>query len=221
MSPSLSGFEFPHYTGAERLADGIVHILGVTAGGFAAGWLLVHAGPDATPLRLAALSIYCFGLIGMLVASAIYNMAPPSRLKAILRRVDHAMIFVMIAGTYTPFSIDVLQSAIGVPLCAVVWTLAVVGIAVRISRPAHHTRLALALYLGMGWSILPVLRPLIAAVPLNAFLLLLAGGVVYSAGSFIHAHGRLPFHNAIWHAMVCIAAGLHLAAIADALSIPG
>ncbi len=174
-----------------------------------------------TGARIAAASVYAAGLIGMLSASALYNLARPGPLKARLRRLDHAMIFVMIAGTYTPFALIALPPRTGIPLCVASWTVGIAGVVLKLVRPNRHGRISLFLYLGMGWMILPVLGPLAAAVPLGVLVLLLAGGVVYSLGAFVHAHGRLPFHNPVWHAMVCVAAALHLAAVARVLSIAG
>jgi hemolysin III len=126
----------------------------------------------------------------------------------------------MIAGTYTPLSLTALRPGLGIPLCVTVWTLAAVGIALKLARPRRHERLALFLYLGMGWLLVPLLPPLIAALPVGIMVLILAGALVYSAGSFVHTRVALPFHNAVWHAMVIVAAGLHLAAIAQVISLP-
>jgi len=168
----------------------------------------------ATFKQAGTLLIYGFGLLGMLTASAAYNLTRPSRLKAHLRHLDHAMIFVMIAGTYTPFALNALDPAVGVPLCAAVWGLAGVGIGLNLSWHAGFERVSLALYLGMGWLLLVVVRSLIVALPSEVLGLLLAGGVVYSLGSLIYASRGFPFHNAIWHALVLTAAALHMAAVA-------
>jgi hemolysin III len=151
----------------------------------------------------------------MLSASALYNMTRPGRLKAVLRRLDRSMIFVMIAGTYTPFAMTALQPRLGLWVCAMVWGLAVVGVGLNVAHRRRLERLSMALYLGMGWLALAVLRPLLAAVPGSVLVLLIAGGVIYSLGSLVHARARMPFHNAVWHGMVVIAAGLHLAAVAE------
>jgi hemolysin III len=178
------------------------------------GWLIASIGPLATTKQTATLLIYSFGLVGMLVASAAYNLSRPGRAKALLRRIDHAMIFVMIAGSYTPFALNALGPSLGIPLCVAVWSVAAVGIGLQLASFSRFRRVSLALYLGMGWLLLLVIRSLIAALPGEVLLLLLAGGVVYSLGSLVHTLSRLPFHNALWHAMVLIAAGLHLTAVA-------
>lgn len=157
----------------------------------------------------------------MLAASAAYNLVPPGRVKARLRRLDHAMIFVAIAATYTPFTLEILQPPIGPATCALVWTVAAAGALLKLAFYHHVERLSLALYLGMGWLLVLVIRPLVDALPSPELALLLAGGLVYSAGALLHTYGRrLKFHNAIWHAMVLAAAGLHCAAIAHLLLHP-
>lgn len=211
---------FPDYTSTERWVDGFVHILGLIAAPLAVIWLFTHVGPSITTGRIITGSIYSFGLIGMLYASALYNLTRAGRLKSIFRRLDHAMIYVMIAGTYTPLSLTALRPGLGIPLCIVIWSLAAIGVALKVMRPHRYERMSLVLYLGMGWLILPLLPPLIAALPGGVMALIVAGGLVYTAGTFIHTRAGLPFHNALWHAMVVLAAGLHLVAIARVMALP-
>ena len=211
---------FPDYTKAERWVDGIVHVLGLIGALIAVVWLFAQAGPHITAGRIATGAIYSFGLIGMLTASTLYNLARAGRVKAILRRLDHAMIYVMIAGTYTPLSLTALRPGLGIPLCTLVWLLAAIGVTLKVMRRHPHERLSLALYLTMGWLLLPLLPPLIAILPTGTMLLIVAGGLVYSLGSYVHTRIGWPFHNAVWHGMVILAAGLHMAAIAQVIDLP-
>jgi len=213
--------DFPSYTAAESGADRIIHFVGLAVAAAAVGWLLDRIAPRATIKQLVSVSIYSFGLVGMLAASAAYNLVGPSQLKAVLRRLDHSMIFVMIAGSYTPFTIEVLRPQLGGPLCAVVWGLAVIGIALKLLCPYGGERGFLGLYLGMGWLVLGVLRPLLMVLPAAVLPPLLLGGLVYSLGALIQARNRMPFHNALWHAMVIVAAALHFAAVAQLASQNG
>jgi hemolysin III len=164
-----------------------------------------------------ALSVYSLGLLSMLIASGLYNLTPnhAARLKSALRRLDHAMIFVMIAGSYTPFAVIALRPALGVPLCLAIWVLAGIGVGLRLGRGRIYERISIMLYLGMGWLVLLVLPALAMTVSGQVIALLLLGGVVYSAGSLIHARVQIPFQNPIWHLMVVVAAGLHFAAVAQ------
>jgi hemolysin III len=211
---------FPTYTAAETAADRVIHLLGVPAAVAAVFWLIATIGPTAGPRLIITLLIYGFGLIGMLVASAAYNFSRPGRGKELLRRADHAMIFVMIAGSYTPFALNALARHGGVWLCAVVWLLAGFGIAVTLALPRRFEQLSLLLYLGMGWSVLSMFNSFLATVQRDVFALLLVGGVAYSLGAAIHSLRRVPFHNAVWHVLVLVGAALHLTAISLQFTTP-
>jgi hemolysin III len=204
--------QFPVYSAAERRADAAVHAIGVTAGVAGFVWLL-NAGvfSGAVPVHTAlALVIYGLGLVGMLTASAAYNLAPPCLGKALLRRIDHAMIFVMIAGTYTPFTLGLGQ---GIGLGGAVWGGAAVGATLKLRFPGRFNRLGLALYLGLGWAVVTALEPLGTALSTPALWLLISGGLVYTIGVVFHLMERMPYNNAVWHLLVLAAASCHFAAI--------
>ena len=204
--------QFPVYSAAERRADAAVHAIGVTAGVAGFVWLL-NAGvfSGAVPVHTAlALVIYGLGLVGMLTASAANNLAPPGLGKALLRRIDHAMIFVMIAGTYTPFTLGLGQ---GIGLGGAVWGGAAVGATLKLRFPGRFNRLGLALYLGLGWAVVTALEPLGTALSTPALWLLIAGWLVYTIGVVFHLMERMPYNNAVWHLLVLAAASCHFAAI--------
>jgi hemolysin III len=134
--------------------------------------------------------------------------------KAILRRLDHAAIFIMIAGTYTPLAVNRLEPPYGPLILAAIWVSATVGVALKVVYPMRFERLSLALYLGMGWMIVTVVVPLAHAMAAFDFWLLAAGGLVYSAGVIFYVIERIPYHKAIWHAAVLVAAVLQFSAIA-------
>jgi hemolysin III len=207
--------EFPNYSAAEKAADAIIHVLGIGGAGIAIVQLIARSGSEATIVHLLALEVYGLGLLSMLIASASYNLMPVGRFKPIFRQIDHAMIFVMIAGSYTPFAVNALPAKVGVPLCLLIWLMAVIGVTLRLGWGRIYARFSLGLYLCMGWLVLVVLPPLAEAVSTRVLLLLLLGGVIYSLGSLVHARVTAPFHNAIWHAMVLIGAGLHFGAVAS------
>lgn len=210
--------EFPVYTTAEKAVDAVVHVLGLVGAGIGLAFLVAGTGPATTGREYVALAVYALGLVGMLSASALYNMTSAGRLKAVFRRLDHSMIFVMIAGSYTPIAVSALRPGLGVPLCITIWTLAAIGIGLRLAWGRIYERLSLGLYLGMGWLVLAVMPPLAMAVSWQVLVLLIVGGVIYSLGSVIHTRKTLLFHNAAWHAMIVVAAGLHMAAIAHLLT---
>jgi hemolysin III len=204
---------FPDYTKAERMADRAVHIIGVPLGVMAAGFLLAHAVAWGGLPIILSIGLYVFGLIGMLGASAAYQVSPSGLLKERLRRLDRAMIFVMIAGTYTPISANVLYGSGGVLLCAIQWGLALLGIFITLRFPRRFERIMLGLYMAMGWMLLVLIHYCFSLLRPDVLLLIVAGGLAYTVGAVIHTHGKMKFHNPVWHILVLVAAGLQYAAI--------
>jgi hemolysin III len=201
----------------ELLADGIVHALALVAGLIAFPMLLFHALQTAGIGTFAALAVYAAGFFLMWGFSLAYNMAPPSTLKWLLRRFDHSMIYVMIAGTYTAL-IPHLDAGWAWGLGIVVWTGAALGILVKVVLPGRFDRLAILAYVMLGWVGIIAIGPVSAALPALSLWLILAGGATYVAGVGFYVWERLQFQNAIWHGFVAVAAGLHFAAVALALT---
>lgn len=212
MIPKSHGF--PRYDREELLADRAVHLVGIPLALAGVIWLISRLSPDASLKLTASIWIYGFGLLGMLSASALYNLVTAGRTKAKLRRLDHAMIFVMIAASYTPFALIAFPEFSGHLLLGIVWSLAIAGVMLKFASIPHSGFFSVGLYIGMGWVIIGFLPVLISSVSAICLLLLLSGGIVYSAGALVHAWGGFRFHNAIWHAMVLAGAALHFAAIA-------
>jgi hemolysin III len=200
-------------TRGELIADCCIHVIGVTAGGVAVAVLMAMALPRGSALLTASLMIYGCGLIAMLGCSAAYNIAARSAPKEFLRRLDHAAIFVMIAGTYTPFVLLKIRGAWGMALLVFVWLGAAMGVVVKLLYPRRFERLSTAFYLLLGWSALVAIKPLISALPPPAVTLLGSGGLFYSVGVIFHARKALAYQNAIWHAFVLAGAGCHYAAV--------
>lgn len=209
-SPSMI---FPTYRNDEAAADRLIHVVGIVIAVIGLTWLLVRRLPQAELAGAAALVVYAVGVLCMLGASAAYNLCPPSPLKATLCLVDRSMIFVMIAGSYAPYALHALPPNVGLPLFIVVWVLALIGVLLTLFWFERFQKVSLWLYLGMGWLLVAVLRPLIAWLPSTVLCLLVGGGLTYSIGTVFHSWERLRFHNAIWHLLVLLAVLMHLAAV--------
>jgi hemolysin III len=201
------------YNRAETIADGIVHVLGATAALAAGATLIALAARFAAPPTIIAVVIYVVCLIAGLVISAAYNMWPISATKWVLRRLDHSAIFLLIAGSYTPFLIQIEEPLISIGLLAAVWAIALAGIALKLSRPGYLDRFSIGLYLALGWSGLIAFDSIVTQLPGAAPTLLVVGGVLYSVGVIFHLWQRLRFQNALWHAFVLLAAACHYAAV--------
>jgi hemolysin III len=202
------------YTAGERRADRLVHLAGLVLGGTGAAILLTIAAHSAAAIFAASL-VYSASLIAMLACSTLYHHHPTLAYRPFLRRLDHAAIFVLIAGTYTPFTVCRLHGMWAVGMTAAVWTGAVVGVAVKLVGPVRSAGLSTVAYIALGWIGVIGARPILNAVDPRSLVLVAAGGMVYSIGAGIHRRRSLRFHNAIWHAMVVIAASCQYAAILE------
>lgn len=202
-----------HYpTSAAKCADLVVHIVGLTlalVGGIVLLALAVRAGSIT---GVVGVSIYAAGLLAMLGFSTAYNFAK-ARFRPLLRRLDHAGIFLMIAGSYTPFTIHNLTGAWAWGMTIAVWSIAGVGALGKLLLPKVDRKLWVAVYLALGWLVVVALKPMIDHVYWVALLLLVAGGVLYSTGVIFYVNKRLKFSRAIWHGHVVAAAATHWAAV--------
>jgi hemolysin III len=208
------------YTPAERTADRWVHLTGlVLACGGTATMLSIAA--RSAPGIVAACLVYSVSLLAMLVCSTLYHHHPKLAYRPFLRRLDHAAIFLLIAGTYTPFTTCRLHGMWAIAMTAAIWAGALGGVIVKLSGPLRSGGLSTIAYIGLGWIGAIGLRPILAAVDPQALILLGIGGVVYSTGAAIHRWRSLRFHTAIWHTMVLLAAACQYAAILRGVVLAG
>ncbi|MDS7596491.1 PAQR family membrane homeostasis protein TrhA [Agrobacterium tumefaciens] len=203
----------------EIVADGIVHGVGIVFALIGATALIFYATVWDSLSAIAAAWIYGLGLVACLSVSFIYNIWPHSDVKWVLRRFDHSAIFVLIAATYTPF----LQRGIHEPLIAVtlalIWVAAIGGVLLKCLCPGRYDKVAILLYLGMGWSGVMVAEPLSLHLAPVTLWLIVVGGIIYSLGVIFHVWEKLRFQNAIWHGFVVSAAMVHYVAVVTSFSI--
>ncbi|WFU42079.1 hemolysin III family protein [Bradyrhizobium sp. CB82] len=203
------------YDRAELIADAVIHAIGVLLGIVAATVLVVLTVLYASAVDIVGVSIYAAGLLSMLVLSATYNLWPVSPAKWILRRFDHAAIYLLIAATYTPFILELKDSTFALALLVGVWCVAIFGIVLKLGWPGRFDRVAVGIYLAMGWSGLMLYDAVVKALPTMALWFVIAGGALYSFGVIFHAWRRLRFQNAIWHGFVLAGAACHYTAVLD------
>jgi hemolysin III len=196
----------------ELIADGIVHGVGLVNALVFGTLIVVFAVIEGVP-ELPALIVYIASLVVVLSVSLAYNLAPISPLKRVLARFDQAAIFLFIAGTYTPFIAVMGGSEDATLLMTLIWGASLIGVALKLIVPHRFGRMALPLYLGIGWSGALVFSTLARTLPVASLWLVVAGGIVYSLGIVFHLWERLKFQNALWHAFVVCGATLHLVAI--------
>jgi hemolysin III len=203
----------PHRRSSEQSLDRLVHWLGLVAGPTAVA-TLIWATRQGSARVVAGVLVYCAGLLAMIGCSALYHLSSgEARRKAIFRRLDHAAIFLLIAGTYTPFALNAIGGFEGMGLLAFVWSVAACGVILKLLRPHAIERASVALYLLLGWSALAIAGRLLSALSTPTLLLLAAGGALYTVGVVFHLWQRLPYQNAIWHGFVLCGAACHYVAI--------
>ena len=203
-----------HYPSlSERRADVWVHGVGLAAACSGAIVLVALSAREGTVGQTVAIAIYGIGLIAMLLCSTAYNLTVSPARQRVLRRFDHAAIFLLIACSYTPFTTQRLAGDWAFWMTTAVWITAAVGIAIKLFVPDVPKKWSLASYLACGWIALIAIKPMMASVPRNAMLLLGLGGIVYSLGVPIYAAKQLKFRRAIWHGHVIVAAAIHWAAV--------
>ncbi|WP_454718983.1 PAQR family membrane homeostasis protein TrhA [Caulobacter segnis] len=210
-----------HYpNGWERAADRWIHIIALVLAAIGAAWLIARAVVVGQPGLVIAAGLYGAALICMLAFSAIYNLSRVTSARPALRRLDEAGIFLMIAGSYTPFTTQRLDGAWAVGMTGLVWTIAITGIVGKLVFTKISERVWTGLYVAFGWVALIVLEPLRHSLPVIAFALLIAGGLVYTGGCLLFLNLGLPYRRAVWHGFVCAGAGLHFVAIAAGVVSP-
>jgi len=205
--------EGTRYTAGEELANRLTHGAGLVLALVGVAVLVSVARARGGGLPAAACAVFGASLVALYASSTLYHSVRAPRAKAVLRAIDHSAIFLLIAGTYTPFTLVTLRGPWGYTLFTVVWTLAVAGITLRIALRRRPTALFLSLYLAMGWCVVVAARPLFAAVGPAGGALIVAGGLAYSLGVPFYVWRRLPYHHAVWHLFVLAGSAFHYAAV--------
>ncbi len=198
---------------AELIADGVVHGIGIV---FAIGCgtvLIVFAAIGTARAELPAIITYLTTLLLVLGISLTFNLAPVSGFKKLMARLDQAAIFLFIAGTYTPFLAVMGGTPAAHMLMVAVWGLALIGVSLKLIVPEKFGRLAILLYLAIGWSGVLVFQTLASVLPAPSFWLMIAGGITYTVGIIFHLWDRLKFQNVLWHVFVVAGSICHLWAI--------
>lgn len=198
----------------EELANSISHGFGLLGALIALPILLLAAWQTGDRGFFFGSIVFAVTVILLYFGSTLYHAWPRTRAKSLLQVIDHGAIFLLIAGTYTPFVLGPLRGPFGWTIFALIWTLAILGILLKTVRGANrHTRISLGLYLGMGWLILFALRPLAQHIPAAGLIWLLAGGVAYTGGVIFFVREHVRYCHFIWHLFVLAGTSCHFLAI--------
>ena len=210
---------FKSYSKGEVWADAAAHVIGLIFGLVATVALIITASQNDHFLLILGASLYGLGLLATFSFSAAYNLCPPSDTKDFLRRLDHAAIYLMIAGTYTPLLLNRIGGEWGYGLLTFVWCVALIGALLKIVFPRRWEMISIALYVGLGWSIVVAINPMMQALAVDNLILIGVGALIYTIGVVFHLWERLPYQNAIWHWLVLTAAACHYMAILNEVAI--
>ena len=198
----------------EEVANGISHGMGLVGAMIGTPILLQAAFHHGNIPFIVGTIIFATTMLLVYLTSTLYHGWPRTHTKSLLQLIDHSAIFLLIAGTYTPFALGPLRGSGGLPMLGIVWALALFGIMMKATRGVlRHRRLAMGLYLGTGWLGLTFIHPLALAIPLSALLCLIAGGIAYTAGTLFFANERLRYSHFIWHLFVIAGTSCHFAAV--------
>lgn len=203
----------PRYTIGEEIANSITHGAGAMLAIAALTVLVAFATLKGDAWHIVSCSIFGATLILSYTTSTLYHSIPLPKLKPLLRTLDHAAIFLLIAGTYTPFLLVNLRGPWGWSLFAAIWSIATLGIFLRLFLKGRYHWLVVSLYIAMGWAVVVAVNPLLKHVQPGGLLLLAGGGIAYTLGVAFYAWRRLPYHHAVWHFFVLAGSTLHFFAV--------
>ena len=213
MPPEESPESRPFYTTAEEIANSITHGIGAVLSVAGLTLLVVLAAIYGDVWRIVSFSVYGSTLVILYLASTLYHSFQHPRVKHIFRVFDHVSIYLLIAGSYTPFLLVSMRGAWGWSLLAVVWGLALLGVTFKVIFIGRYEVLATAAYVLMGWLVVIAFKQMLAHVPPGGVALLIAGGITYTLGVIFYAWEKLPFNHAIWHLFVLGGSAFHFFAV--------
>ena len=205
--------QISQYSSGEEIANSITHGIGVILAIVALGVLAFFSGRYGNVWHIVSVCIYGTTLILLYTASTLYHSIQQPRVKIILQTLDHSAIFLLIAGTYTPFTLVSLRGPWGWSLFGVIWGLAVLGMLFQLSSLRHWRTASIVLYLCMGWVVIVAIKPLIASVATGGIIFLVLGGVAYTSGVLFYKQKSLKYHHAVWHLFVLTGSIMHFLAI--------
>ncbi len=197
----------------EEIANSVSHGAGFLAAVAAAPFLIYSAVRRGDASDILGAAVFSGSMILLYLFSTLYHALPGNRAKSVFRVLDHAAIFLMIAGTYTPFTLGILRGAWGWTLLGLVWGMAFAGIALVAVGGVRYPKLSMALYMAMGWLIVAAVKPLWLRMPSGGLVLLAAGGIAYTAGTAFYAAKRVRYAHFVWHLFVIAGTSCHFAAV--------
>ena len=203
----------PRYSPGEEIANSVSHGVGIALSIAGLAVMVAFSALEGSVWRVVASSIFGATLVLTYSASTIYHAVPWGRAKRVFRILDHSAIFLLIAGTYTPFTLVNLRGTWGWTLVALIWGLTILGIVLTAAAMSRFKVITMVLYIAMGWLIAIAVKPMLSRVGAGGLWLLLLGGIAYTAGLAFYGWRRMPYHHAVWHLFVLTGSVLHFFAV--------
>lgn len=197
----------------EEVANTISHGLGLLLAMVAVPILVLAAIKAGSTHFIVGVSVFGGTMVLLYLASTLYHSLTHDAAKRLFRLFDHTAIFLLIAGTYTPFALGVLRGPWGWSLLAIIWSLAIVGITLKINKRTRHSRISIVLYVIMGWLAVVAVKPIVMLIPVPGIVLILAGGLAYTGGLAFFAAHRIRYNHFIWHLFVIAGTTCHFFAV--------
>ena len=209
-----------NYTTGEEIAHAVTHGLGLLLSVAACSVLVILAAQRGTVWHITGVAIFGASLILLYAASTLYHSLTHKKAKRVFRFLDYSAIYLLIAGTYTPFTLVTLRGGWGWSLFGLAWGLAIAGAVLEVATRRKYKAVSMAFYLGMGWLIVVAIKPLYEALDTRALILMGIGGAAYTGGAALYALGKFRYHHAIWHVLVLVGSFCHFLAVLYTV-IPG
>ncbi len=200
------------YILGEEIANAASHGVGLLVA-LAATPVLIVSAAGRGALSMAGVSVFAATVVLLYLASTLYHALPPNRAKRVFRIVDHGAIYLLIAGTYTPFTFGILRGPWGWTLFGIVWTVAIAGVILKAVGGFRYPRFSTVLYIALGWIVIVAIRPLWALMPVSGWVWLVAGGLAYTGGVAFYAAERLRYAHLVWHLFVLAGTACHYCAV--------
>jgi hemolysin III len=201
------------YSRNEEIASSVIHGVGVVLSLAGLTALVIYASRYGSAKHIVGCVVFGVTLVFLYTSSTLYHSVRSARLKHIFGVIDHSCIYLLIAGTYTPFTLVTLEGPVGWSLFGIVWGLAAAGIVFQIFFVHRSKILATLAYIGMGWLVIFAIKPLINAMPVGGLILVTAGGVAYTLGAVFYLLKKMPYNHAVWHVFVLAGSALHYFAV--------
>ncbi|WP_341296504.1 PAQR family membrane homeostasis protein TrhA [Catalinimonas locisalis] len=214
---NINQIEKKMYSKKEEIFNAVTHGVGACLAIAALVILVVLAALNGTTMHVVSFSVFGTMLVVLYIVSTLYHSLTHKKAKKLFRKFDHMSIFLLIAGTYTPFCLATLHNSLGWTIFGIVWGIAIAGILMKVFYVGKKEVLSIVLYIALGWIVIIAIQPLYMLMPFRGFLFLILGGIFYTLGTFFYAQHKIKYNHGIWHLFVLAGSTLHFFSVLSLL----